>query len=292
MSGRILSQDELKKAIKMDISRRIREGQIEIPLLPHIAGQAMQIANDPTSSIPQIVGLVEQDQFIAAKIINVANSPVYKTMYAVTSVQRAVMNIGLRGVTDLIFSLSIGGKIFRSKHFSERMNQLWQHSIGCAFIAQEIARSHHRDAENAFLCGLLHDIGKALIVDVISNQIKRSPDRFALGTMDIEFLDDILDEFHAQVGGLIGRKWNFPESLMSAIVFHHNPIGEKGPIKCALHTGVANLLCHRLGLGVQEDSRDISTHSWVKALGITLDQYKTMEKNLHGQAVLFISSFL
>jgi putative nucleotidyltransferase with HDIG domain len=291
-SERVLSSDELKKALKLEISRRVRDNSLEVPMLPHIASQALSLASNPHSTINKITELVEQDQFIAAKLINIANSPVYRGIYEVTSVQRAIMNIGLRGVTDLIFSLSIGAKVFRNKQFAERMNQMWQHSVGCAFIAQELARDHGEDTENAFLCGLLHDIGKVLIVDTISKMISSHPDRFIRSSIDQNLLEDVLSEFHCQVGGLIGRRWTFPESLTASVVFHHEPFQDGKVIPGALLTGVADIFCHKFGIGVPENPDEISEHPMLKALKISPAKCKVFEKDLHGQAILFISTFL
>jgi len=289
----LLSKEDIRKALKLELSRRIRDGEFDVPLLPHIANQVLTTAHNPNVSFKKLTELIEQDQFITGRLIHIANSPVYKGLHEVTSVHRAVVMLGLRVVTDLIFSLSVGSKVFRSRHFSKLMNQLWQHSVACAFVAQEIARDFGGDTENAFLCGLLHDIGKPLIIDTISKMIKRHPDKFELGLLDESIIGETLSQFHCQVGGLIGRKWAFPERLTASIVFHHDPIKDGEVIPDALIAGVANLFCHRMGLGCPEEpDLDLRQHPWMKMLGIGPGDVTTLEKELHGQVILFISTFL
>ena len=288
----MMSADDIKKVIKLEISRRIRNDEIEVPMLPHVASQVMALASNPNVSIRELTALVEHDQHISAKIINMANSPVYKGLHDITNLNRAILTIGLRGVTDLIFSLSIGSKIFRNKEFQERMNKLWQHSVGTAFICQEIAKKYSKETENAFLYGLMHDIGKTLVIDTITKLVKRAPDKLSLVFINEYLLDEILGSFHCQVGGLVARKWRFPTNLTSAIVFHHDPLSVDKPRPEAVLTSVANLFSHKLGLGVEAAEMDLAVHPHVKNFGLGEGEIKRLEQELAGPAVLFISQFM
>ncbi len=287
-----MSADDIKKVIKLEISRRIRNDEIEVPMLPHVASQVMSLASNPNVSIKELTALVEHDQHISAKIINIANSPVYKGLHDITNLNRAILTIGLRSVTDLIFSLSVGSKIFRNKEFQERMNKLWQHSVGTAFVCQEIAKRHVKDTENAFLYGLMHDIGKTLVIDTITKLVKRAPDKLSLVFINEYLLDEILDSFHCQVGGLVARKWRFPANLTSAIVFHHDPLSVDKPRPEAVLTSTANLFAHKLGLGVEACNMDLTAHPHIKNFGIEAGEVKKLEQELAGPAVLFISQFM
>ncbi len=283
-------KESIKTALRSEITRRLRDNDLEIPMLPHIATQAMSLAQNPNTAIRDVATLVEQDQVISAKLINIANSPVYRGLNEIANLNRAILTIGLRSVSDLIFSLSVEAKVFRSKHYQERMTRLWEHSVGCAFLAQQLAKRTRRDAESAFLFGLLHDIGKTLVIDTISSMIKRKPEM--AGVIGDDLLDELLAEFHGPVGGLMGRQWRFPDRLLAAIVFHHDPDAAQGARESALITAVANLLCHQFGIGTTIETVDLASHPWVAALGLTAQDVATMEAELPSAAVLFISSFM
>ncbi|MCB1154793.1 MAG: HDOD domain-containing protein [Deltaproteobacteria bacterium] len=293
-SDRYLSHDEIRKVLKHEISRRVRDDDMNVPMLPHIATQVMELSNKPNSTIKEITDLIETDQQISAKVINVANSPVYRGLHEVTNINRAVVTLGLRTVSDLIFSFAVQGRIFRNPMFAERMQQLWEHSVGCAFVASELAKHFQKNKNNAFIYGLLHDIGKPLILDTITTLVKRFPDRIDPSMVQGEALEEVLDEFHCAVGGLISRKWDFPERLTSPIVFHHDPIDKDGAVRGnALLAGVADLFCHRLGVGCEVDAElELEKHPWCRTIGLDPATTKMLEKQIGGEVILYVGSFL
>jgi putative nucleotidyltransferase with HDIG domain len=279
-----LGRDQIVQSIKAEVARRITNENMDVPMLPAVAADAMALIKNPKAGINDVSGIIEKDQYLAARLIKIANSPLYRSMYEVTNITRAVSLIGLRGVTELIFTLSIKGAIFTSEVFAERMERLWQHSVGCAFLAQEIGRTHGGNAENFFLMGLLHDIGKPMIIDTVTKLVQRQSGKFPSDVVTVELVEEIMNEFHVRVGGLIGNKWAFPENLMNAINSHHSPIREGRTNQGALLTGIADLFAHQFGLGVDPDGKDISGHPWIVAFGITAEDYRDIQHNLAGNA--------
>ncbi|MCZ7585354.1 MAG: HDOD domain-containing protein [Deltaproteobacteria bacterium] len=284
--------EAFKKTLKQEVARRVRDGQLELPMLPHIAQQVLLLAQKPDASVREMANLIEQDQYIAGRLISVANSPVYYGLHEVSNVQRAIMMLGLRVVTDLIFSVSVGAKIYRNKQFEGLMNELWRHAVASAYIAQDLTQRFGGTSEHAFLCGLMHDIGKPLIVDTLTDLTKRHPEEFPAALLSDEFVREILDEFHAPVGGLVARRWKFPESLSAAIVFHHEPLQDGQVIEPALLAAVANIFSHACGLGDRDTVRDPATHPFTKAFGITAEQAARVLPELEANATMFVDAFL
>lgn len=279
----------IQQALRQEISRRFQNNELEIPIMPHVATQALTLVHSPNVSIRDLAHLVEQDQVISARLIRIANSPLYRGLQEITNLQRAIVTIGLRSVSDLIFSLAMESKIFRSKHFQKRMTRLWEHSVGCAHIAQQLAKTLGRESDNAFLFGLLHDIGKTLIIDTIAAFIKKKPALAPLVTD--ESLEDLLREFHGPVGGLMARQWKFPDTLAATIVFHHDPPDNEKARPAVLLTAVANLLCHQYGIGVPLETTDLRNNPWVKELGLTAQHLDRFDQELPASTVLFMTSF-
>ncbi|MBZ0273399.1 HDOD domain-containing protein [bacterium] len=287
-----LSREGIRQQLRMEISRRVREGEFDVPMLPHVAAQVLQLASQPDASAAKITHIIEQDQFISGRLIYMANSPVFRGLHEVTNVKRAVIMMGLKTTTDLILSISLQSKIFRSKDFMPLMQRLWRHSLGCAFTAQEVARVSRRDSDSAFLCGLLHDIGKPLMIDTITRLLAKDRDRYFLVVGDESLVSDLLDEFHAQVGGLIARRWKFPDSLVHAIAHHHEPIREGKVDECALLTGVADLIAHRMGFGDNPREGLLAENAWVKEMGITPEKVQELESRLPEALDFFFRSFV
>jgi putative nucleotidyltransferase with HDIG domain len=143
----------------------------------------------------------------------------------------------------------MGSSVFRNPAFKKEMDILWKHSMAVAFISQEIAAKCEVDVEHAFLCGLVHDIGKPFLVDVISKVLKKQPKTVVLPD---EHLLAILDQLHQAVGGILARVWKFSDSVTKAVSHHHEYQTIEGEPKLManlVHT--ADLVAHSMEIGLR-----------------------------------------
>lgn len=245
-----MADEELRRGIREEISRRVRADDLEVPLLPHIAQEVLTLTAHANASAKDFASLIEKDQQLSGRLIKIANSPVYAGRVEVTSIQRSIVTVGMRGLRDLVLSVALGERFFRSKRFGGAMSRVWEHSVAAAHIAREIARHKRLADEDAFLCGLLHDTGKPLLLESMDKIAKRheDPDVFTP-----HLVDEVLRDFHEQVGGLVARAWGFSDLLYGAIRYHHEyeAAGEARPMALLVH--VANLFAHELGLGSYEE---------------------------------------
>jgi putative nucleotidyltransferase with HDIG domain len=236
---------ELRQRVKDRIAARVRAGHLEVPVLPHVAARVLALTNDPNVAARDFVALIEQDQQLAARLLKIANSPVYAGPFQVSSIQRAVVVVGMNTLRDLVFSVALGEKIFRSKRFAEPMARVWQHSLATALIAQEIAKARQLNVENAFLAGLLHDIGKPLLLETLEQAAK---ELHALDDCTEAFIDEVLRDYHPAVGGLMAKAWRFSEPLYEAIRHHHAIAEAPNERTLVALVHVANLFAHALGI--------------------------------------------
>jgi len=283
-----LSEDELKQEIKLEISRRIHSEDIKIPMISHVASKVMQASNDPNISAAQIASIIKQDQQIAGKVIQIANSPVYAGLTKVTSIQRAITQIGMRALRDLIYGIAMGSTIFRSKEFKELMNEMWTHSLSVGYIAQQVAEQIWIDSEYAFLCGLMHDVGKPLILDVITGIKRKSPEKLFLTD---DSLNEIIDEFHQDVGGLVARAWDFPEQLHEAITMHHRYSESKDPQMAQL-VYFADVLYYYMGIGNLEKEVDPYQDRTVRDLALDAQKMEILIAKLETEVPSFLIGFM
>lgn len=248
--------DPVLKEIRLEVKEAISKSDFEIPLLPHVATQVLQMANNPRASLADMESLVKTDQVIAAKIIKTANSPFYRGVSQILSLRDAMSRIGLKQMKDIVFSLSVHSKVFKVKGFEKVMDNLWDHSVACAGGAQVIARAANKESEAAFLAGLLHDIGKAVLVNVIAEILKRHIKEGKRTTPEsiIDYvLPLVFEEYHAVVGALVAAKWKMPNRVIEVIRFHHEPIKAKEDPNFVQTVYLANVLCHHFGFGHDED---------------------------------------
>lgn len=194
---------------------RIRRGSIELPLLPQVASRILGMVNDPNAEAAKLAALIHQDQALAAHVIRIANSPAYMTRNPVVSLQHAVSMLGMNLMSEVAFSASIKGSAFKAPGWDDEVKRLWQHSLASGAYAKEIARMRRFNVESAYLCGLLHGIGKPVVLQtmVALSQEHGHP-------LSRTLLHQLLDGYHTQVGLLVAEDWGLPLPVVESITFY------------------------------------------------------------------------
>lgn len=286
------SLNPVLKAIRARVKETITQQNFEIPLLPTVATQVLQMANNPKASVADLEKLVKQDQVIAAKILQVANSPFYRGVSTIVSLRDAMNRMGLKMMKDIVFSLSIQGKVFQAKNFENELQVIWEHSLASAAISQLLAKKMGIDSEYAFLAGLLHDIGKVVLIQVIikledderkkkAAEMKAQYKPFDPKTFKIDQVHDVLipvvfQEYHATVGALVSMKWKLPELITEVVRYHHDYAKSENARGMATVVHLANLLCHHFGYGHEESPVDLMQVRGFFELNLSVDQIKKL----------------
>jgi putative nucleotidyltransferase with HDIG domain len=234
----------VNQAVRTFISKKVRSDKLEVPVLPYVAQKIMTVINDPNVSVDDIGGIVHKDQQLSARMIKIANSPVYSRGFEIKSVKTAVLTIGLKAVHEIALAVAMGEKVFRSKLFGKRMIALWNHSLAVAYLSRHIAKIKNLNSGYAFLCGLMHDVGKPLILLTLEQLHKRFEGRLMLSN---EMVDDLLFDFHPDVGALMGSAWKFPTILRDTIRYHHRYSEAQESQKAAHIVHVADLFAMHQG---------------------------------------------
>lgn len=194
----------------------IRHNRLKLPILPEIALKVREAVNDANAAAATIARAVAADTSIAARLLQVANSPLYRGTNAISNLQSAIARLGAPLVRNLVTSLIVK-QLFqtRSPALKERMQQLWEHSTQVAAISHVLARKLTRlKPDEAMLAGLLHDIGALPILVKAENTPELLDNPAAL--------DDLVDKLHASLGRLILETWKFPPELVTAAAEHEN----------------------------------------------------------------------
>lgn len=201
----------------------------ELPPLPQVAAQVLRLVADPDSSTDDLQKVISRDQALTSQILKIANSAMFGMMREVRTVTQAIMTLGFSTIKSVVIAASAKNLYARgSVGLQERL--LWEHAIVTALAARGFARLlRYPRAEEAFVGGLLHDIGKSVM------GIK-FPDRY--GTLirqvyngEAETRELELDTFgfdHCMVGEALLRSWNLADSLETAVRWHHEPAQAPG----------------------------------------------------------------
>lgn len=274
--------------LKKEVVSRIRSRDMDIPLLPRIATRIMKLSSDPNSSLSDFSNVIKQDQFVTGQIIKIANSPVYGGLCDITNVNRAIVQIGVRTMKDLILGISMGATIFRNPSFKDEMSILWKHSMAVGYICQELAQNIKIDSEHAFLCGLLHDIGKPFLLDVVSMISKKKQARKRISQ---ESLILVLDHLHQAVGGILARIWKFSDTITQSVAHHHEyPTLEGKTKQMANLVYISDLIAHQLDIGLAEDKSGFDLIEPFEHLGFSGEKVDTILEILSGQVEAYLVS--
>jgi HD-like signal output (HDOD) protein len=205
---------ESTQQVERELIRRIESGTVDLPLLPQVASRVMALTNDPSVDAARLSALIHQDQALAAHVLRIANSPAYMPRTPIVSLQHAVAMLGLTLLSEIAFTASLKAGAYQVPGHEADVKQLWRHALGSGVYAKEIARLRRHNVESAYLCGLLHAIGKPVVLKTVaelSRQLRTPLDRATVMTL--------LEGYHARVGTLIAEKWALPKQVAEAIAY-------------------------------------------------------------------------
>ncbi len=244
----------------------------DLPAMPHVASKVLELSSDPETSASLLQQVIADDQAMTARILKIANSAMYACSRRIKTLSEAIVMLGFNSIRSLVVT-SAARNLYTSGSarmgLKERL--LWEHSIGSAFACRLLVAEHHPALmEEAFLAGLMHDIGKL----VLNLQL---PERFEeivqiVYNENREFQPterEMLGFDHAQVGALLVNKWKLSPVLEEVIGLHHSPakFAEGHPL--LLYLDLANNICHKCGIGFQEQAEvDLSALTSAQLLGL------------------------
>jgi putative nucleotidyltransferase with HDIG domain len=221
-------------------------------MLPQITTQILRLVDNPNASPRQVGALIERDAGLASKLLKTANSSYYGMPGKVRTVSQAISVMGLSAVRSVIVSQAYQQMAAGRAH-ARRFDKVafWQHSLATAVGARILARfKGWRDPEEAFLAGLMHDVGRLVLDRFLTNEFDQA---IALslerGCRLMETEQEVLGYTHVEVGVMLGEQWQLPESLLESIRLHHQAVPfEASPLGCLVYA--ANVLAHQAGFGL------------------------------------------
>jgi len=202
------------------------------PVLPATVTRVMRVTSDPECSVQDVVETLHADQSLSLTVLKIANSVLFGRPRKIDSIKMAVVALGFNEVQRIALAKALinsFGKI--AGHYKPVIDQFWQHSFVCAMAAGKIARDQRMNPDVAFMGGLLHDIGKLIMLETFADDY--TPEQWMTTFSKAEMLYEELRMFsftHDKLGGRLLQKWLFPKNLISAVAYHHRP-GEAGSEK-------------------------------------------------------------
>ncbi len=199
--------------LESTLEQNIQSGELELPVLPAVATRVMELTRDPDSSAADLAALVQSDQTLAGYIMRVSNSAAYAARDQMQTLQQAITRLGMQQISQMALTMIVGEVLLKLDKRSEAIvSGLWNTSLGTGAWAREIARMLRENTETAFLCGLLHEIGKPVALHTI---IALANDT---GTeLEDEELVSLVERHHQAIGARLAEDWKLPEPVLETI---------------------------------------------------------------------------
>lgn len=227
-----------------------------IPTLPTVVAEVNEAIRDPRVNASYVGKIITRDQALSAKTLRLVNSAFYGFPRKINNVTRAIIVMGFNKVRNLALSASVLDA-FRTRDRDFDYNGFWKHALGSAIAAEILAQKlKSSEMEDAFVAGLLHDIGKlvmALYAKEAFQKIREHVEQHDVLMLEAEM--ELYEIDHALVGAWLADSWKFPPTLTRAIRMHHNPEAAREHQEIIYITHVADILCRALEIGNGGDKR-------------------------------------
>lgn len=225
-------------------ARKLFKEISDLPTIPAIVSKVISLLDNHDADPDDIADMILSDQVLAARVIRVVNSPLYRSSSEISSVKRALVYLGFKSVREMILtSYFIEG--FKQKEQPFDIKTFWMHSFSVGAISRRIATMvGYEDVEKAYLVGIIHDIGKVFLGHYCREEYGRmlaGISNTSYTTYEAEY--EFFGTTHSEVGLCLAQRWNFPASYCDVISYHHaSEMATEDPMLTAI-VSLADFFC-------------------------------------------------
>lgn len=271
VKARIQQKEEMADTSFQDIFegiiKKFKTGKLGLPVLPQIFQEIKKIIGDENASAEDLAKVIEKDAVISVRLLSLSNSPYYRGINEVDTVRIAVSRLGVKQVDEMVSGIA-NKNLYETKNplFRRIIEDLWRHSLASAYASKFIAKElMFEDLEKFFLMGLMHDIGKILLLKALSET--RSL-RLRLKRQDIV---ESMQEYHCEFGEFILQQWKFDKAFVEIAKSHEGNVFPASTKKEILVVNLANYLTRNINYSLFDEKYELGTLKSVELLGIELD---------------------
>jgi len=247
----------MNKNERIEKARQMVEKVEDLPTIPVVATQVLQLLDQPDVKIEDVADLMLTDQVMTARVLKMLNSPVYRPTHEISSLKRALVYLGLRHVREVALTTSLINAFDKDTGAFE-LNAFWEHSFGVGMVSKIIAsKIGYPDLEKAYISGIIHNLGVVFLNIHMAEEYQAvlaviKDKRVSMRNAEIEQFGTS----HCEIGLCMAHKWNFPEAYCEVIACHHTPSEAViDPVLCAI-VNLSDLFCSVRGL-------DFGGREWV-----------------------------
>jgi putative nucleotidyltransferase with HDIG domain len=261
-----------------------------IPTIPVISKEVLTLLSDEDVSIKKLAQVIEKDQSMTVRILKMANSAFYGTLSRVSSIDHALVILGIAEIRSILMAFSIRDFFRDAKGNSFDRNRFWKHAVICSQVAKYLARYFKVPSDDTlFLSGLIHDMGKVVFDQYFHEEFEKIVDFVnEHHTTFSEAEKQVIGVTHYQVAAKLLQQWQFPQKVVMQVFYHHAPWHDKDDSVGSIIVYLANILTKMAGYTCLEGEKgiDLSQFASSKAMqfvvksGFDLDS-SSLEKLVH-----------
>jgi HD-like signal output (HDOD) protein len=254
----------------------------QLPPLPEVASKVINMVNNPDISFKQVAQEISKNQAMTANILKLCNSAFFSKGKEITSIDRAIVTLGLKEVKDIVFLVAAKPVLDKPvTGYDLEKGDLWKQGLAVATMSRDIALNRKRKdiADVVFTGGIIHNVGKVVIALFVQQAFMNILEQVqSNGITFHEAEKNVLGFNHQEVGEKILEKWNFPPVLRSIVRYYQDP--ELAPPEHQLEVSIvhiANAICLMGGVGIGNDGlyhemKDLA----IKKVGLTQNDLETL----------------
>jgi len=232
-----------------ETEQKINERMDHVKPFPHYVREAINLIDSDDSDNILVAKIIKQDPILSARILSIANSPFYGMSGKVEDVETSCVILGSNVIKNLLISVGALG----CYPATDQRTKIWAHSIEVASISELLANRLNQSESKAYIAGLLHDVGKFLLIDTFPEHQSMIEESHPVNNNDsLEEEIKIMGTNHAQTGSKIIGVWNLPKDIQNIVEMHHDPANADDYVMCSL-ISLADELCHMLEMKVPDE---------------------------------------
>lgn len=267
---------------------------LKVAALPAVAIKFSEAVQNPLTSNNDLEKIISEDSALASKVLMIANSALFNFPSKIDTIDKAITIIGQKQLSEIILSCSVVEMFKGIPQDVIDMDMFWRHSIAVATASRLLASARHeQNVERFFTAGLLHDIGKLIVfVEAPKYALEVVTKCEESSKLMHKVEKEVLGFDHAKLGAMLLKKWKLPDSVISAVYYHHMPSISSGDIVGPSIIHIADIICHALQFGSSGERfvPTLNEKAWdalsldVEILGTSIEQLNVQ----HAEAVKYI----
>ncbi|MBN2435188.1 MAG: HDOD domain-containing protein [Spirochaetes bacterium] len=229
-----------------------------LPSMPEVVTRIINMVNDPNVDFKLVAEEISRDQAITTNILKIANSAYFSKGKEIASVEKALVTLGMKEVKDIVVVAATKQVLDKPViGYDLAKGELWKHNVAVAMLAKKIAIDKKKKnlADLVFTGGIIHDVGKTVLAIYVASTFKDLIQSTVDNQITFAQAEQLLLGFdHQEIGQIILKKWQFPESLQNIVRYHHDADdAPQSDIEAVAIVHVANTICQMAGIGIGGD---------------------------------------